>query len=434
MNEKQRVRLKPTQVLVLSFIITIIVGTILLSLPQSSNGYALPCVDALFTATSATCVTGLIVVPTGEQFTLFGQLIILSLIQLGGLGIMTFSSFFAVVLGKRITLKDRIVIQESLSSGATGEILTLLKYVLIFTISAEALGATLLYFRFHNIYQAIFHSVSAFCNAGFSLWPTSLISYKEDFIVNFIITSLIIIGGIGFIVVADLKGALRGRKSSLHTKVTILVSVVLILFSTAIIFLLEYGNTLKFLPLKTKVLTSYFQAVTPRTAGFNTLDIAQLTKATLFFIIILMFIGGSSGSTAGGIKTGTFLVLAASVSSMLKGREEVEIFGRTIPKDISHKALSIVILSLVLIMIGVFSLLIIEKRGSFLHLLFEVVSAFGTVGLSTGITPYLSILGKIVITIIMFVGRVGPLTLALAVGGQKTLVAYKYPEEEVIVG
>lgn len=445
-NGKKKQGLDPAQALAVSFLITISIGTIFLSLPLSVQGERLSLIDALFTATSATCVTGLTVVDTGSKFTPFGQTVILALIQIGGLGIMTFSTLFALMLGKKLKIRDQMVVAESLSSSAIG-IRSLLKYVIIFTFTCELIGTIFLYFHFHQefsplraIWYAVFHSISAFCNAGFSLFKTSLIGYQGNLLVNTVVTILIILGGIGFMVIIDLIGALwrkgvaQPRKISLHTKIVLMVSLILISVAMLLILAFEGNNTMKGLPLSTKGLCAFFHAVTPRTAGFNTLNVGELLPVTLFLTIILMFIGGSSGSTAGGIKTGTLGVIFGIVRARLGSREEVELFGRSIPKDVTHRALAIIALSLLLVIASTMVLLVIEKEQTFLKILFEVVSAFGTVGLSTGITPELSSLGKLVIILTMFIGRIGPLTLAFAIGREKPTVLYKYPEEKVIVG
>jgi trk system potassium uptake protein TrkH len=324
-----------------------------------------------------------------------------------------------------------------------GDAVVLLKYILIFTLSVEIIGALLLYLhglsphRWENLFYAIFHSISAFCNAGFSLFKDSLVGYKNDFLINFTITALIIIGGIGFIVITEIRNLLtRGgfKKVSLHTKVVLLISFLLILIATFAFFLLENHNTLTGLQTWEKLQASYFQAVTPRTAGFNTIPIEEMTNASLFFTIILMFIGGSSGSTAGGIKTATLAVLIGMILMNFRGGERIELFKKTIPNDIGQKALSIVLLSLSLIIFSTMVLVITESGSSFMEILFEVVSAFGTVGLSCGLTTKLSILGKLLIIATMFIGRIGPLTLALAIGERKSPGSYKYSEEKVFVG
>lgn len=434
----------------MSFFLLIIIGAILLSLPWAVEGPSLYWVDSLFTATSATCVTGLSVWDTGAKFTFFGQIVILVLIQLGGLGIMTFSSFFAVMLGKKITIKERVLIKESLSSFDTGGIIILLKYVFIFTISAEFIGALGLYFCwrengacFNPLYYSIFHSISAFCNAGFSLFANSLVDYQSNKIINFIFTSLIILGGIGFITINDLRGIWKkkdksSKKISLHSKIVIFLTILIVLFSTGGLFILESSNAFSKLSLFDKFQAAYFQAITSRTAGFNTIDMTLFSSAGLFFIIILMFIGGASGSTAGGIKINTLGIIYGMIKAIFKGRDRIELFERTVPRDIGYKAISILILSALIVVVGVIFLLITEniqgRNIPFINVLFEVVSAFGTVGLSTGITSNLSLAGKLIITIVMFIGRIGPLTLALAITEERAKFVYRYPEERVIVG
>ncbi|MBU1487648.1 TrkH family potassium uptake protein [bacterium] len=435
-------KLSPTQILALSFLLVILTGTFLLSLPQASKETSLSFVDALFTATSATCVTGLIVVDTGSHFTLFGQIVILFLIQLGGLGIMTASIFFAFILGRHISIKERMLIKESLGAEGIGKILHRLSQVLIFTVTIEILGASLLFFLFKEdfssgraAYLAIFHSVSAFCNAGFSLFKESLIGYQGSILANLTFSFLIILGGIGFVVVADIGGALRkAKRLSLHTKSVLTVTVILIVSSAFLFYFLEGKGVLLGLSAKAKICSSYFLSITPRTAGFNSLPTEALSSASLFLIIFLMFVGGAPGSTAGGIKVSTLAVLFGVVSSLIKGRDEIELYKRTIPKEIGQKALAIITLSVLTVLVSTFLLLLLKEAGSFLEILFEVTSAFGTVGLSTGLTHRLSFLGKMVIIALMFVGRLGPLTVALAVGEKKTKAPYKFPEERVVIG
>jgi trk system potassium uptake protein TrkH len=439
----------------LSFLGAIFIGWILLSLPQASKEAPLSLVDSLFTATSATCVTGLIVVDTGARFTTFGQLVILALIQLGGLGIMTFSSFFLIFMGGRLSIKHRILIQESFSQFPLKDMFHLLRLVISFTLFMEFLGALLLYGRFVHIfppaqaaYYSVFHSVSAFCNAGFSLYGTSFIAFQNDLLVNVVMTALIIIGGLGFFVLADLSlmerlsSLKRPKRFSLHTKTVFAVTAFLLLAGTVLVLVLEWQNTLAGMSLKDKLMASFFQSVTARTAGFNTLVTGSLTNATLFLLVILMFIGASPGSTGGGIKTSTFGILIAVLISRLKGRRNVELFRRTLPLNIVGKAVSVAALGIITIATTTMILSVTEgklliseiSRGRFLELLFETTSAFGTVGLSTGVTPNLTILGKIIVSITIFIGRVGPLSLALAVGQRVSRRHYEFPEENVMVG
>ena len=437
-----KARLNPAQILALGFLVAITIGTILLSLPVSTvNGQRLPFVDALFTATSATCVTGLKVVDTGSYFSLFGQLVILVLIQLGGLGIMTMATLFGLMIGKRISLRERMVVQEALKHSTLGGIRVLLRYVIILTLSIEGLGAILFYLKWRGTgisypgYYAIFHAVSGFCNAGFSLFKDSLVSYQSDPAINIIMLSLIVLGGLGFTVLSNLKRyRLKGKGVlSLHTKVVLATTFFLIVIAIPLIFLLEGNNTLSSLPVGGKILGAAFQAITPRTAGFNTLEIGQMRGASLFLLMILMFIGASPGSTGGGVKTSTFCVFLTSLLAMFRGKREVSLFRKTIPWVTIKKVLTIVGLSVGLVILSSFLLLIIEKKG-FIKILFEVFSAFGTVGLSTGITDTLSNLGRIIITITMFMGRIGPLTIAVAMGQREYAPLYKYPEERVMIG
>ncbi|GEA16176.1 MAG: trk/ktr system potassium uptake protein [Moorella sp. (in: firmicutes)] len=419
-------------------------GTLLLSLPiASQSGQPVAVIDALFTATSATAVTGLVTVDTQTTYSLFGELVILTLIQTGGLGFMTLSTLVALLLGKRITLKERLVMQEAMNQLTVEGVVRLSKYVLIFTLFAEGLGALLLSIRFSSqmplgqaIYFGIFHAVSAFCNAGFDLFSRSLVDYRGDLLVNMVITLLIIFGGLGFSVVADIYTKRSWQRLSLHSKIVIRTTLLLIVTATVIIFLLEYTNTksLAPLPLGEKILASYFQAVTPRTAGFNTLVIGDLRPVTLLFITILMFIGASPGSTGGGIKTTTFAAIAVAVWTIIRGNVDIEVFGRRLPRGTVLKALAIAAVSLLLI-VTVTGILLITEQADLQMVLFEVTSAFGTVGLSMGLTPKLTVAGKLLITATMFTGRVGPLTLAFAIAQRLGRQGIKhYPEERIIVG
>jgi trk system potassium uptake protein TrkH len=437
-----KARLNPAQILALGFLVAITIGTILLSLPISTAyGQRLGFVDALFTATSATCVTGLKVVDTGSYFSLFGQLVILVLIQFGGLGIMTMATLFGLMIGKRISLRERMVVQEALKHSTLGGIRALLRYVLILTLSIEGLGAILFYLRWRGIgiarpaYCAIFHAISGFCNAGFSLFKDSLVGYRSDPVINITMLLLIILGGLGFIVLTNLRRYRLGRKEtlSLHTKVVLSTTFFLIVISIPLIFLLERNNTLSALPVGGKILGAAFQAITPRTAGFHTLDIGSMRGGTLFLLMLLMFIGASPGSTGGGIKTSTFGVFLATIWAFFRGKKEITIFKRTVSRGVTRKILTVVAFGLGLVVLATF-LLLLSERTEFIKVLFEVFSAFGTVGLSTGITGTLSKLGRIIITITMFMGRIGPLTIAVAMGQREYVPLYKYPEERVMIG
>ena len=446
MKKRPIYSLDPPKVLVAGFALIIILGAFLLTLPiATTSGKGLLWLDALFTSTSATCVTGLVVVDTGTTFTMFGQLVILSLIQIGGLGFMTFATLFAFLLGKRISLKERLLLQEALNNLSVEGIVRLVKRILIFTIVIELIGAILLATRFafdmplpRAIYYGIFHSVSNFNNAGFDLMGEfrSLTGYVEDPLVTLVVCMLITLGGIGFIVMNEVYEYRQTRRFSLHTKVVFFTSSLLVVLGTVLIFLFEFNNpkTLQPLSMSGKFLGSLFQAVTPRTAGANTLNIPDLTQPTLFLIIILMFIGASSGSTGGGIKTTTLATLLGAVWSQIKGKEDVVFFKRRIPYDTIYKALTVTLSGLLLVMTVTMLLTITEPGKEFLMILFEATSAFATVGLSMGLTPELSPFGKILIILTMFAGRVGPLTIAFAVTLRRKPDPFKHPKGKIMIG
>lgn len=425
----------------------------LLSLPLATqSGKRLSLIDSLFTATSATCVTGLIVKDTGTYFSWFGRLVILVLLQMGGLGIMTFSTLFAIILGRKLTIKHDVVIQRTMAPNKVQNLTTLIIYILLITLGIELLGAVCLAVRWAFIsgwpfgkivINSVFHSVSAFCNAGFSIFPTSFTAFQGDIYINLIMIFLIVIGGIGFIVIMELPQIFRRkspRRISIQSKVAITVSVALIVAGALVFFLVEQDNLMKGFSPKEKILGSVFQSVTTRTAGFNTINVGGLKTPTLCFFVFLMFIGASPGSTGGGIKTCTFGVLLATAFSMLKNRDKVSVFKKTIPKEVVRKALVVLFLAAGWVFTAVFLLALIEYKKAvfldnfFLRILFEITSAFGTVGLSTGITPMLSAAGKIIVILTMFAGRIGPLTLALAIAMQKDRPVYSYPEEKIMIG
>ncbi|WP_408954443.1 TrkH family potassium uptake protein [Natroniella sp. ANB-PHB2] len=435
--------LSPAQILSLGYLIIIVVGTGLLSLPIATiQEGGMNVLDALFTATSATAVTGLAVENTAEFFTTFGQVVIMFLIQIGGLGLMTMSTLFAMLVGRKITLKERLIIQEDLDQFKLAGLVKLVKYVVTVALSIEAIGAFLLFLRFvqdmpvgRALYFGIFHSVSAFNNAGFDIFGNSLENFTGDIVVNLVISGLFIIGGIGFAVIAQVYNNRNFKRFSLHTKMVLSISLILIIAGMFVAFTLEYNNpaTLGQLTLGEKTLASYFLAVTPRTAGFNTVPTGGLRSATLLFMIILMFIGASPGSTGGGIKTTTFGVLGAVLYARVIGRDEIEVFKRRLDKDDIYNAISIVLIAMLLVLV-VTMILNITEQAEFLDLLFEAVSAFGTVGLSTGITGGLSRIGRVLIIITMFAGRVGPLTIIVAIAQRKVKANYKYAKERILVG
>jgi trk system potassium uptake protein TrkH len=353
------------------------------------------------------------------------------------------STMFAFLVGKRISLRERIIMQEALNQFSIGGLVRLAKYILIFTVVIEGVGATILFFYWQRIYSpiqalylAVFHSIAAFCNAGFALFSDNLMKYKGSLIINLTIMTLIILGGIGFLVLLELYQFDKKKPLSLHTKLVLTITIILILFGSISIFLMEFKNidTLGNLSLKDKIYTSIFQSVTSRTAGFNTIHIGSMLDSTLGLIIILMFIGASPGSTGGGIKTTTFGLIILYVWSSLTGKKEINLYKRRVSPEIIPKVLTVITLCLILVITMTILLSFIE-RENFIKALFEVVSAFGTVGLSTGITPSLSIAGKIIIIFTMFAGKIGPLGLALSLLIQKRKPEIiKYPEEKIIVG
>ncbi|MFZ7944410.1 MULTISPECIES: TrkH family potassium uptake protein [Bacillaceae] len=445
MQQKKRF-LDPPKILVLGFASIILIGTLSLILPAATtNGQGLSFINALFTATSATCVTGLVVVDTGTTFTLFGQLIILSMIQVGGLGFMTFATLFAFLLGKRISLKERILLQESLNNLSMEGIVRLAKRILIFTAVIEFTGAVLLSIRFsfdmpvgRAIYFGIFHSISNFNNAGFDILGNyqSLTAYVADPTIVLTICSLITVGGIGFIVMNELFEYSSSKRLSLHTKIVLVTSFLLLIGGTIGIFILEFTNekTLKPLSFSGKILGALFQSVAARTDGANTLNIAEMTQSSLLFIIFLMFIGASPGSTGGGIKTTTFTTLLGAVWSQIRGKEDVIFYRQRVGYETIYKSLTVTLCALFLVLTVTMLLTITEHGTDFLKLLFETTSAFGTVGLSMDLSRDLSPLGKVLITLTMFAGRLGPLTIAFAVAMRRKPDAFRYPKGKIMIG
>ncbi len=448
-----RISHSPSTILISGFAITILIGTAVLMLPPMSSTGRLDLVDALFTATSAVCVTGLVVVDTGTHFTQAGQITVLSLIQIGALGIFTFSTFFALILGSKTSLRGRLIIQETMTQFPYRNLAILLRNIVLFTFGAEAVGAFLLWLGFKEnmsgnsaVYFSIFHSVSAFCNAGFSLCSTSLEDYAGNATVSLTIMALIILGGLGFAVITELASRpLRWRsgfrRMSLNSRIVLMTTGALILVGAFLFWILERHNTLMSMSPSDRVLVSFFHSVTARTAGFNTVPTSNLTSATLFVLIGLMFIGASPGSVGGGVKTTTFAIYVMMIVSYLKGRENVEVLGRTVPRQITSKAMVTIATSFGLVIVSALLLQIIEARGRalaehthFLDWLFEVVSAYGTVGLSTGVTAGLKDASKLVLVCTMFAGRVGPLGLVLSLFGREDTQRFKYPEENVMIG
>lgn len=446
--------LSPATLLVGSFVAAILIGAVLLMLPASATGAPLTALEALFMSTSAVCVTGLAVVDPGTRLTGFGQGVLLALVQGGGLGIMTFAIFVTAVVGRGLSLRDRAVLVDSMHHSQSHELRRLLRHVLRFTLIVEGAGALALWLRWRGEfadagYLSVFHAVSAFCNAGFALFPDNLIRFRGDWWVNLVIGGLIVIGGLGFLVTFELRDFVFARLQrkrppalSLQARLVFTTTSGLLAVGAVGFLVLEWNNTLSGLPFLEKVLAAGFQSITPRTAGFNTVDYGQMAAATLFFTILLMFIGASPGSTAGGIKTTSLALLLALVRSRARGHRRASIFHRAIPDAAMDRALTLTLLSGTLVTLAVLLLVVLElgstpaseSRPQFIALCFEVVSAFGTVGLSTGITATLSAPGQLLLILMMLVGRVGPLTLALAVAARRSKGHFRYAEENVMVG
>jgi trk system potassium uptake protein TrkH len=435
--------MNPPRILALGFMTTILLGALLLNLPRASvSGESIGFIDALFTSASAVCVTGLVVVNTADHWTVFGQAVILMLIQIGGLGIMTMATIFALVSGKKISLKERLVIKEQLNQESLSGLVKLVKYVIAMTLFIEFVGAVVLSYVFipefglkQGIWNSLFHSVSAFCNAGFDITGNSFMDYNDSTIAIVAICFLVVLGGLGFSVIIDLLRHRSWKRLSLHTRLVIIISFLLLAIGTLLILVLEWNNpgTLKDMTLGDKVRAALFAAVVPRTAGFNSIDVGAMMQATAFFTIILMFIGGSPGSTAGGIKTATFGVVIMATIAIIKGERDIEIYKKRIPQETVFKSLAIVTVGMGMI-IGVSFLLTLTESWGFLDTMFEATSAFATVGLSRGLTPNLSNAGKLIIIGTMYAGRVGPLTMAFAFGYNRKHKRYRYSEGHITVG
>ena len=446
----------PVNLPILSFAGLILIGTVLLMLPAAANGPRLAVVDAFFTATSATCVTGLVVAETGSRLSIFGQSVVLVLIQCGGLGIMTFSTVLILLMTGKFSFTQRSVIQDTFTHGPDTRLPSLVRHVVMFTLLLELVGAALLFLRFSGMYHpakalyfAVFHAVSAFCNAGFCFYSQNLMDFKSDPLVSLTVASLIICGGLGFLVLLELKRlflkrhqARRARRLSVHSKLVLTLTCLLLTAGTMGFLICEWNHSLAGLAFPTKLMAAFFQSVTARTAGFNTLNFGKMANVTLLFTILLMFIGAASGSTGGGIKVNTLGVLFALSRSRLRGEEATSIFRRTLAPETVGRAISVFVVAVIVIYAATMALTASElgttiheeSRGLFLELLFEVVSAFGTVGLSVGLTSKLSTLGKLILTVVMFVGRLGPLSIAVALSGKKPSPKFQYAEENVMIG
>ncbi len=443
---KNRKPTNPARALALGFLGIILAGSLLLLLPASYDGAELSYIDALFTATSAVCVTGLVVVDTGTFYSLFGQSVILVLILIGALGIMTMTTLIFIFLGRRISLRERIMVKEALNQESIAGIIPLVTVVLRIAMFFVLIGTMLLSIRFvpeygifEGIFIALFHTVSAFGNSGFDLFGNfdSLTRFPADYLVNGTIVTLFIIGGLGFTVILELGRYIRYRtRMSMHGKLVLIISFVLLVSGTLLILLLEFNNsdTMGELSGGAMVFAAFFTSATARTAGFSVLDTSLLSYSSLLILMGLMFIGASPTSTGGGVKTTTFGVVTFTLFGMIRGRPEPVIFKRRFPSQQVMKAISIISASSALVFITTFILTVFEGE-SFLDMLFEVISAFGTVGLSTGITPELSTPSKIALIVTMFCGRIGPVTLLVALAERKPKDdAVEYPEEKLMIG
>jgi len=444
---KPRTAVSSSLLVVYGFAAMIAIGAILLVLPiASKTGELTSPLDAVFTSVSAVCVTGLNVVDTADHWSFFGQVVILALIQLGGFGFMTSATLFLLAFGRRIGLREKILISESIGITRLGGVVKVVGAMALFTLLVEGAGAALFYLYYSNshptetsIWLSAFQSVSAFNNAGFDLSGgfQSLVIYQSQPSVLLPTAALIVIGGISFLVINDVFRA-RWRLShlTLDSKLVLAATLVLLILGTGIILLTESQNgaTLGSLPFPDQVLNAFFLSVTARTAGFTTVNLGLVANYALFFVAILMFIGGASGSTAGGIKVNNFGMLAATIWSTVKGREHVGAFGREFSVPQVHRALTVVLLSVGFISLALLLLSLTEAGVKFIELLFETVSAFSTVGLSTGVTPSLSVAGRIIIIVTMFVGRLGPLTVALSLVQRQQIAKFRYPQETVRTG
>lgn len=435
-------RMRPSFIIIACFFLLILCGGLLLSLPIcSSSGTATNILDAVFISNSSTCDTALSTLDIGKHFSLVGIIVIMILIQIGGLAVITLSSFMALVFRQKLYISQNLVSKDALNFHSSKDIFSVIKKIFTFVFIIEAIGAIVLFIRWmpelgnqKALLYAIFHSISAFNNAGFALTSnfSSLQQYAGDITINLTITSLIIIGGIGFMVIADL---ISRKRLSIHSKIVILMTVILLFFGTLLILILEFNNpnTLGSMDIPHKIMTAFFQAVAPRTAGFSTINYSQIFPATALLTMLLMFIGANPGGTGGGIKTTTFALIISTIWATLTGNRNTIMFNRRVPPDITRRSFAIIFLSLAFLAAAIITLGSFE-HFSLMELSFETFSAFSSVGLSLGITPYLSKIGKIVIMIVMFIGRVGPLALILALTiGQKE-PKIKPPKEGISIG
>ena len=440
-KKKNSINLSPPSLLALGFLSFILIGTLLLKLPFAHHG-DVGWLDAMFTATSAVTITGLSVVNIGEAYTLFGKIVVMSLIQCGGLGFMTFAILAALSLSSKVGLKQQIMAQETIGQTSLANATFTVKGVLIYSLFFEAIGIVILtlawmpqYSFLESLFYATFYSISAFNNGGFSLFPNSLMSFSEQYMITFTISMLYIVGGIGFVVLMDIKRAKTWKKLSTNSKLILSTILGLNIFAFITIWCLEANNphTLQSMSVGQQAVNAWFHATVPRSSGFNSLDVTQMNDSSTLVTMLLMFIGGGSLSTAGGIKVGTFIILILSVLNFLRRSDELTVFNHAISEKVIFKALAVVSIYAMLIMMGFFSLLILEPKKQFLDLLFEAVSAACTVGLSRGVTETLQPASQLILMLLMFSGRLGPLTLAYLIATpRKSLI--RHPSTEIQVG
>jgi trk system potassium uptake protein TrkH len=441
LNQHRTIDLSPPSILALGFLGLILIGSLLLILPIAHHG-EISWLDAIFTATSAVTITGLSVVNVGEAYSVFGQIVIMFLLQCGGLGFMTFAILAAMSLAPQLGLKQQVMAQESIGQTSLKKVSFTIKAVFLYSLFFEAIGTLILTLSWLNEYQfsdalfyAAFYSVSAFNNGGFSLFPNSLMSFSGQYLITFTISMLYIIGGIGFLVLMDVKQNKRWRKLSTNSKLILSTILGLNVSAFIVLWLLEASNpqTLGLMSVADQAVNAWFHATVPRSSGFNSLPMEQMSDASTLVTMFLMFIGGGSLSTAGGIKVGTFIIVVISVISFLRRADEIRLFNHSIPEKTTFKALAVLCITAALIMMGFMSLLILEPEHDFLDLLFEAVSAACTVGLSRGVTEELQPASLIILMLLMFAGRLGPLTLAYFIATPKKS-RIKHPPSEIQIG
>ncbi|QXX87254.1 potassium transporter TrkH [Acinetobacter lwoffii] len=441
LKQHRTINLSPPSLLALGFLGLILIGSLLLMLPIAHHG-EISWLEAIFTATSAVTITGLSVVNVGEAYTVFGQIVIMFLLQCGGLGFMTFAILAVMSLAPQLGLKQQVMAQESIGQTSLKKVSFTIKAVFLYSLFFEAIGTLILTVSWLKEYQfsdalfyAAFYSVSAFNNGGFSLFPNSLMSFSGQYLITFTISMLYIIGGIGFLVLMDVKEHKRWRKLSTNSKLILSTILGLNLSAFIVLWLLEASNphTLGLMSIGDQAVNAWFHATVPRSSGFNSLPMEQMSDASSLITMLLMFIGGGSLSTAGGIKVGTFIIVVISVISFLRREDEIRLFNHSIPEKTTFKALAVVCITAALIMMGFMSLLILEPEQDFLDLLFEAVSAACTVGLSRGVTEELQPASLIILMLLMFAGRLGPLTLAYFIATPKKS-RLKHPPSEIQIG